>query len=1065
MISEGPMTAPFRPAVDTSASSVASPSELKCAAWVLLLAVLYSIGPSRLVAQIRCCTISGKVANRSGRAVSGALISAKSHENKQTQQVVSSTDGSFVLANLSPGIYSVTASAADGTTASIEVMAHSGAPGLVMLTLDTGQNPSVATTVLSRPTSSSEKVRDIPLNGRSATDIATLEPGVTAARTQPSAGTAQQGFGAQITISGGRPRQNDSRLNGISVNDYANSPPGSAAGVNLGVDAVEGVSVLSSDYPAQYGRSSGGIISSNTRSGAKGFHGSVFEFFRNSALDARNYFDLQKPSFSRNQFGGTLGGSLWRQRTFLFGAYEGFRQSLGISQVSVVPSSEARAGHLSSGNIVPDRTALSFINAFYPLPNGALQSSGDTGTYNFAGQQVVPENYFNSRLDQKLSHEDEATGTYMYDAASVRQPDEFNNKGTGYDSQRQLVTLNEVHTTANMSNSLRFGISRIVAATGLNFVGSTPLASDGSFAAVPGQNAPAVKITGLTEFTGGIGTPSRFNFHWTSIQGYDDLTVTRGKSILKFGAGVERMRDNVLSRSTPGGLFDFNSLADFLQNRPLSLEADLPGIDTERGIRQTVGSVYAQGEFSVDSHLKVDIGLRYEIASVPTEVHNRLTVLRNLTDATPHLGAPLFANPTLHNVEPRVGVSFSPSSDGKSVIRAGFGVFDVLPLPYLIQFNEVNSAPFAESVNATDLPTGTFPTLAYSNSAGSSDTFRQAYFEPRPRRSYVMQWNLTVEHAVNQWLNITSAFVGSRGVHQPFRVEDADIVLPVLTTQGYVWPAAGTGHRLNPHAGRITAGYWRSDAYYDALDLKIQGKWRNATIETSYTWGKTIDTSSTSIVGDEYANSVSSPLFFNPTLNRGPADFNIEHNLEINSSWELGTPKLASQFARFVSGGWQVGGIFEASTGVPFTPLVGGDALGLKSTDPGLDVPDLLHGAGCGAPVNSGNPNHYIKVECFAFPTPATRLGNLGRNTVVGPGLLNVDLSFIKNTSVKRLSDAFNVQFRAEVFNGINHTNFAPPLDHKELFDATGQRLSSAGVIDSTQTSSRQIQFAIKTIW
>ncbi len=184
---------------------------------------------------------------------------------------------------------------------------------------------------------SSKSVTDLPLNGRSASDLATLEPGVASARTQ-STGQAQRGFGNQMTISGGRPRQNDARLDGISVNDYVNGPPGSALGINLGSDAVEQFSVLTSNYPAQFGRSSGGIIGASTRSGTKDFHGNAFEYIRNSVFDARNFFDTAKPAFHRNQFGGSIGGPVVKDRTFFFADYEGLRQSQGITQVDTVPS-------------------------------------------------------------------------------------------------------------------------------------------------------------------------------------------------------------------------------------------------------------------------------------------------------------------------------------------------------------------------------------------------------------------------------------------------------------------------------------------------------------------------------------------------------------------------------------------------------------------------------------------------------------------------------------------------------------------------------------------------------
>ena len=916
-------------------------------------------------------------------------------------------------------------------------------------------------------TVSSKNVSDLPLNGRSASDLATLEPGVASARTQQT-GQAQRGFGNQMTISGGRPRQNDARLDGISVNDYVNGPPGSALGVNLGSDAVEQFSVLTSNYPAQYGRSSGGIIGASTRSGTGNFHGDAFEYIRNSALDARNFFDTTKPPFRRNQFGGSAGGPIWRDRTFIFGDYEGLRQSQGVTQVTTVPSAAARTGNLSTGQITPDPSVLRFVNAFYPLPNGALLGAGDTGIFTFAGQQVTPENYFTVRVDHKISATDAVSGTYMFDGGSVRQPDEFNNKRTGYDSRRQVFTLHETHTfSPQLVNSLHFGINRVVTTTGLTFPSGNSQVADPSFATVPGLNAAAVIVPGLTFFSGGLGTPSNFRFHWTSIQASEDVSLTKGVHSVKFGMNVERVRDNILAISNPGGEFAFSLLSDFLANRPFSLSAAIPGTISERGLRQTIVGTYIQDDWRWRSNLTINLGLRYEMATVPTEVQGKLTVLRHLTDTQPHLGDRLFSNPTLRNFEPRVGFSWDPFRDGKTFLSAGFGMFDVLPLPYLVQFNETFSAPFFKLGNATSLPAGSFPTDAFTIVDSSSNGFRQGYFDSNPRRNYVMQWNLTLARDLARDISLRVGYVGSRGVHQLFRVEDADIVLPSLTSQGYLWPSpVGSGTRLNVNAGLVNAGLWQGNSFYDALQVKVKAKvGSGAEIEGSYTWGKTIDTSSGSLVGDEYSNSIASPLWFNPKINRGLADFNVAHNLEVNYTWEIGAPKWAHGATGWVLNGWEIGGVFEASTGVPFTPGFGGDALGVKSTDPNIDVPNLISGPGCGSLINPGNPTHYIKTQCFAVPNPITLRGNLGRNTIIGPGLVNLDFSLFKNNHIKKISDTFNVQFRTELFNILNHANFAPPLDNRNIFDSAGSPIGNAGLITSTQTPSRQIQFALKLIW
>ena len=1005
----------------------------------------------------------GKATDAAGKPIANARVSVESVQTHQLSSTPTANDGTFVVSNLASGTYHVAVTASGFSDVHQMITIHSGklAKVYVRLVSSSGESKS------GRNQSSSINIGDLPLNGRSASDVATLEPGVATARTQTS-GEAQRGFGTQMTISGSRPRQNDSRLDGISANDYSNGPPGSALGVNLGVDAVEQFSVLSSNYPAQYGRSSGGIVSASTRSGTNAFHGDVYEFLRNSVLDARNYFDKAKPPFRRNQFGASLGGPIQRDRTFIFGDYEGLRQSLGITQVDTVPSTAARNGELSTGHVSVNPLMLRFIDAFYPLPNGATLGTGDTAIYTFAGQQVTPENYFTTKIDHQLSDADVLSGTYMFDSSTIRQPDNFNDTRTGYDARRQVVTLHETQSAgAGFVNSFLFGINRVVARTGLTFPSGNASAADPSFGTVPGRNAAGVTVPGLTVFNGGLGARSTYNFHWTSIQTYDDVAFTRGNHSLRFGFGVERMRDNIIAVSDPGGVFSFNSLSDFLTNTPFFLSAPLPTSLSTRGLRDTIVAAYVQEDWRWRQNFTPNLGMRYEISTVPTEVQGKLTVLRHLTDATPHLGDPLFANPTLRNLEPRAGFSWGPSAGGKTAVHAGFGIFDVLPLPYLIQTNELFSAPFSQQGNTTNLPPGSFPSQAFSYIASSPSTFRKAYFDARPARNYVMQWNLTVQFELSKNLSALVGYVGSRGVHQPFRVEDADIVMPLLTPAGYLWPSpAGSGTRLNLNSGRITAGFWNGDSSYHALQVKVkEAIGARSHLNGSYTWGQSIDTGSGSMVGDEYSNSIGSPLWFNPRLNRGLSDFNVAHNLEINYTWEV--PATTWDFRRlhWALSGWQLGGVFEASTGVPFTPILGGDALGLKSTDPNIDVPNLVAGRGCGSLVNSGDPVHYIRTQCFSVPTPITLRGDLVRNTLIGPGLVNFDFSLFKNNYIKKISDHFNAQFRAEFFNVLNHPNFAPPLDNKNLFDSTGQAIANAGLITSTQTPSRQIQFAVKLIW
>jgi hypothetical protein len=358
-----------------------------------------------------------------------------------------------------------------------------------------------------------------------------------------------------------------------------------------------------------------------------------------------------------------------------------------------------------------------------------------------------------------------------------------------------------------------------------------------------------------------------------------------------------------------------------------------------------------------------------------------------------------------------------------------------------------------------------------------------SWIEQNPKRNYVMQWNLDIQRQLTRDLTATVGYVGSRGVHQPERVDDANIVMPTLTSAGYVWPLNGT--LVNPNFGEIRSMQWDGNSFYDALQVNLTQRLAHGfQIRGSYTWGRSIDTNSSTIVGDEFLSSPSSLHVFDLRLDRALSDFNISHTLVIAGTWQIPGPHTLSGPLAWAAKGWETSALLKANTGVPFTPTFGsdGDPLGLGSTDPWA-FPNRLGGPGCSSLVNPGNPNHYIKTECFGVPTAPSQAfysqdcnpsfayptctnlgGNAGRNILIGPGLVNVDFSLAKNT---RIRDAFNVQFRAEAFNIFNRANFQVPglVTGTDIFDSTGAPNSTAGVLTSTTTTSRQIQLGVKLIW
>ena len=1094
---------------------------------VLLLNIFVSMPAA---AQVAGAIITGTVTDSSGSAIPNARVSIKNRATDGTRVVVANADGFYTAPNLLPGEYQVTASTPGFETQVTNVTLTVGADLVLNLAMRVGSLTEKIEITDAPPTIelgssaltdvvNAAAVRELPLNGRSWTDLALLQPGTAAIETQIAANTGSgrgnRGFGAQMSISGARPQQNNYRLDGVSINDYANGGPGSVLGVNLGVDAIQEFSVSTSNYSAEYGKTSGGVVNATTRAGSNQFHGDAYEFLRNSALDARNFFDKAAiPPFKRNQFGVAAGGPLRRDRTFIFGDYEGIRQSLGTTNDITVPSNDAWSGIICSFNKATNQKtcpatpitvnpAILKYRGLFPSPNGAISPDGNSGHYVFASQYIVNENYFTIRADHKLSEKDSLFGTYMFDNAPFSLPDAYNNVQQSSKTRRQAVILEESHLfSASFLNSFRFGLNRQAVNNNQSVAALNPLAADTSLAAMPGRTAASFIEPDITTMLGGEGGAPTYFFHFTTYQAYDDAFLTRGLHSLKFGGVVERIQDNILALSNPNGQFRFANMTALMTNVPKRFQAGFANTLSPRGLRQTLYGAYLQDDWRWRSNLTLNLGIRYEMTTVPTEVQGKLTTLRQLTDAAPHLGDPYFTNPTLHNFEPRVGFAWDPFRKGKTSVRGGFGMYDVLPLPYEFEILSALSAPFFQ-VGATGAakvgmtPAQIVPLLG-------PFSLGQAYIEPQPHRNYVMQWNLNIQHQLAKDLTLSVSYVGSRGVHQPFRSDDVDIVLPTATSQGYLWPCDPTkanafspcqatlGTRLNTNAGTIRAIWWGSNSFYDALQTEITKRMSHGfQVKGAFTWGKSIDNNSAVIAGDQYANSIPSMHWFDLRLSRGPSDFNLGKVFVVNAIWEVPGMKAEAPLA-WTTKGWELGAIYKLSDGVPFTPLLGGDPSGINSTDPWA-FPDRVPGCN---PMNAKYKHDaqldYVNLGCFTLPkataanaaqcqpfgayastpapiagTCANLRGNAGRNIMAGPGLSNLDFSVFKNNHISRISETFNVQFRAEVFNILNHANFGPPnVTNQQLFDSNGNQTGAAGVLTSpTVTTSRQLQFALKFIW
>ncbi len=1067
-------------------------------------ALAISLAAGVLHAQSPNASLTGRVTDPSRAVIVGARVAAISVGTNISYQGTTNGSGEYYVPDLPPGTYRIEVQQTGfDTVIKPNVVLHVQEAVEINFEMTVGsvsENITVAAGVpavgLATSTlggvADAQTVRQLPLNGRSWTDLATLQAGVAPVETQSAytAGSTRgnRGFGAQLSVSGGRPQQNSYRLDGVSMNDYTNGGPGSVIGGTLGVDAIEEFSVLTTNYPAEYGRASGGIINAVTRAGSNSFHGAAYEFLRNSAFDARNYFDpASVPPFKRNQFGGAAGGPIWKNRTFFFADYEGIQQSTGVTNVATVPSVAARQGHLVAKDITVDPAVAKYLT-FWPLPNGPLLSGGDTAIYKFTGQQVVKENFGTGRIDHRLSDKDSLFGTYSGDDAPYSSPDNLNAVLLGSHTSRHTISVEEAHIfSASLINTGRFGFYRETVQNNTSVSPINPAAADTSLAAVPGSYPAVVTVGGISTFNGGLQGSSPWTYAWNSFQGYDDASLTRGRHSLKFGVAFERMQSDMEALSDVTGGFFFGSLTSFLTNQPSRFLAAFPGQVTPRKLRQSLFAAYGQDDWHPVPNLTLNLGVRYEMTTVPTEVNGKLSTLWNVTDSQVHLGSPLFQNSTRLNFEPRIGMSWDPWGDGRTAIRAGFSVYDVLPLPYQFSLLETRSAPFYSGGSVSKLPAGSF----YSGAFGllTPDSLAETYIEQHPKRNYVLGWNLTFQRELARDLTGTISYVGTHGVHQPLRIDDVNIVEPTATQAGYVWPSpAGSGTPINPNFGEIRSMQWVGSSSYHALELSLTQRLRyGLRLRSAYTWSRNFDTGSSAIGGDGSISSVSSLVAFDLRLDRGLSDFNISHTAAIAGTWQIPAFHPGPKPLEWAANGWELSAIFKIHTGTPFTPTLGtdGDPLGLNSSDP-WDYPSRLGGSGCSSLVNPGNPNHYIKTECFslpaapsqgyytqycdpsfAYPTCINLRGNAGRNILIGPGLANLDSSLIKNNPISRISDSFNLQFRAEVFNLANHANFQVPTlpDNTDIFDSTGARSPTAGLLTSTTTTSRQIQLGLKVIW
>jgi hypothetical protein len=1026
-------------------------------------------------------SIQGTVTDFSGGAIQGVSVQIKNVETGAIRNLITDESGRYEAASLPVGRYVVkTEKSGFRSEEKTGISLALGQSETVNMALQVGDLRQVvhvesAPTIVMISTEDvsglvgEQQVKDLPLNGRSYDQLIALNPGVVNYTSQRAGGigTSNSVVGNMFSASGRRPQENLYLLNGVEFTSASeiNNTPGGVSGQLLGVDAVREFSVVKDTYGAEYGKRPGAQINIATASGTNQFHGSAYEFLRNSALDARNFFDHGDiPGFRRNVLGASVGGPIRRDKTFVFANYEDFRQSLGLSDLSLVPDATSRAKAVAS--IKP-------LLALWPIANGAeiLTSTGVPSGIAEAfsnPNQRIREEFGTARLDQIFTDKDSLAVVYTADDSEAHSP--TNNPFTLVEVylREQVVSLSETHIfSPTVLNKATFGFSR-----GAFYFNS------GTTVNLPawvnnGQPVGAIVVGGGTTLNGasqitngGTNAGSNLRAARNLYTESDQVTFTHGKHLLTLGGWLQQLQSNDSLVQDQYGQVSFTNLQTFLQGT-VSTYTYAPSY-APLSWRSTEGAFYAEDVIKVTPSWEVRVGFRGESTNGWNEAYGRASNYAfspsGVIETQPVVGSSAL---TVNNAKflpaPRIGTAWSPLASKKTVIRLGFGMYYALldNLSYRLDQN----GPFNTVYAVKNLPFGNIaPGAIYSGVK-----VIPSGVQPDLKTPTVESWSLKVEQELSANTSLGVSYIGSHGYHELLSA-DANLPNPTICpaapcpagypSGAYYYPA---GAALANNAVWNTT-HWLSQGIssYHGLEVDVNRRFGHGLqFRGVYTFSKSLDD------GDNMNTSVAtnSPAFvanpLQPKSDYGRASFDVRHAGVIHATYDLpfGRSNAAQAHAWLerVIGDWQLSGIQKVQSGLPFTPQLSynpsndGDTRNpvRPSWNPNFTGPLIL-----------GGPNQYFNPKAFIQPLPGT-YGDVGRNILQAPGLTATDLSLTKMFS---FTERLNLQFRTEVFNLFNHTNFDAP-NPVVYAAATGGPSPAAGVITATTTTSRQIQFGLKLLW
>jgi len=1054
-----------------------------------VLVVFAAMCPASSAAQVTTGSLIGTVTDPGG-VVPGANVTITEVNRGTSDTFVTDSAGTYTAPFLTPGTYRVEVNVSgfkkwvrEGIILQVNQRAR------VDVLLEIGRLEETTTVVASTPllrTDSSEvgtvieerAIKELPLNGRNFATLVYLTPGITpgqAGENLSGASTFNPRGASNFNALGHQANANGWLIDGIDNNEYTFN----TLIIAPSVEQVREFKVLSGVFSAEFGRGAG-VVSVATKSGTNTFHGTVFEYLRNDAFDARNFFvpaGEPKPKYIRNQFGGALGGPINRDRTFFFADYEGTRSREGITRLTNVPTALERAGNFSErrfGRPTNPFTGMPFDNdtipdffinpvgraiaALYPLPNR------NDPVQNFVSSPILHDDNdsFDARVDHHLNSAAQLTFRYSFGDRDLFEPFTGSSfslvPGFGDTvrrrSQNAMAALTWI-LTPNLVNESRVALSRVAGSVTQE---ASVLNSDVGLPTIsPRERDLGLSFITITGFSP-LGDEGNNPQHSVTnvYQFLNNSSYVRGNHLIKFGADLRFSQQNAFRDVESRGRLQFspfltltnNALADLLLGFPLV--TSVARVDNPQQIRTESYNFFVNDSYRVTPRLTLTGGLRYEYNSPPVDAEDRANVYdvatRNLvpvgTNGVPRSGFDADKN----NFAPRVGFAWTLGDDGATVLRGGYGIYydqSALAPAEALYFN----SPFFDNniffplpglPLTVDNPFPAFFPFALPDSALA--------IQRDLRTGYMQHWNFNVERQVGSKGVFEVAYVGSKGT-KLLTARDINQPQPSVLPPGLPFVP-----RPDFRFDDIDLLESRANSNYNALQARFQQRLsRGFTALASYTWSKSIDDAS------NFFSSTGDPNFpqnsYNVAAERGRSNFDVRHRLSVSYSYALPFGKGLEGWTSTLLSGWETNGIVTLQSGRPFTVALlseidnsgtGRSILGFGAND----RPNLV-----GNPeLSSRTPERWFNTAAFAFPAPGT-FGNAGRNILDGPGFQNVNASLVKNTA---LSERFNLQFRAEAFNLFNHPNFNLP---DNFFPSP-----SFGRISSARDP-RHIQFGLKLLF